>query len=1083
MNFSSDKTSATLKTGLSSGNLRHRVQPKLEVNQPGDKYEQEADAMAEKVMRMPANGNSIEPVTGLIGASVQRCSACEEDEKIKKPLMRKVEMAGGGHSTSEMLLSFSNTAKSGLVVQRKCTACEEEEKKKKPLMRKTEAGNTGIRDSASFASSLNGSKGGGSPLSGGTKSFMENAFSRDFSSVRIHTNAHASEMSKNINAKAFTHGPDIYFKSGQFSPDNDEGKKLLSHELTHVLQQDGSIQRKMIQRREENNEPLSLVQGLAMYDLLKQLQNFPMDTLTDEEAGMAVSGVRLVLAMRAVIAKKIKISGTYIVNNQPELDTLPADQVDNIKSFLGILEADETNAVPIGPPAPVPAPSDLTPTPRPQVKIPEAPVAEPAQEAVDQSQIAGPPTAQQAQDAETARIQKLNDDYNKATDKTNPDWNQAASLLNGFSDSDIKRLLNKLSKEERFQLRNAAINQAIPRVADFILFIDITAETDRVGQLNSNYSQAIANGDWDKAAMYLNGFSDTDININLQQLTQAKRKVLRDGAVRNGYERIANAVEQFDFKINEEERLKKLKSDYDMAISSGKWEDAVTYLNAYNDDDIPPMLVLVNEIQLQNIKYAAVRTHNERISSFADKDLQYRMSSEQRIKQYAEGYSSAAWVKNFLEGFRNSGATAKLGESSDKLLDDLFTKNADEFKLGVTVGFPIGILGDLWNNIAGIFELSWNLVKLQVVLLFEPLKLLTEIQQILNALANTIVMLMDAKEVGLRTGVFLADSLKADFIDQKPYEQGKLIGKTAGMIITEIALLFVGVEEVSAVAKGMKGLKWGEEVGTALEKGRLTKVLMEANSGGKLVRDAETGVNDVGKLKQALERMAEVEKSNPQAVLKDMLKLEERIVKEELKDVSKVHNVKGDLAKDFDAEISVSNEHTYRHSREKPDVGKWCRFSSRGDCYVFGESAELHGSHVEVFPSQRKPLDGEWSGTPGNSIFTPHDNNAWAGIDYRGIPFKDGYPVFSRWRVGEKVLLPESVMNIPDRDLHFREADKILARRNNWLYQGKPNVAEAERYRSAQRLTWHHNEKGFMELIPRQIHEIAQHEGWIAGLP
>ncbi|MEO8148089.1 MAG: DUF4157 domain-containing protein [Bacteroidia bacterium] len=202
------------------GRSKYLVQPKLEINSPDDQYEQEADAMADRVMRMSSNEPSLKPVTGLIGSSVQRkCAECEE----------------------------------------------EEEKKKKPLMRKAEADNSGIQASRSLVSSLNASKGGGSPLSQGIKSFMENAFSTDFTAVRVHTDNRASDMSKEINAKAFTHGNDIYFGSSQFVSENSDGTKLLAHELTHVVQQSvksnftGKIQREEVNETAEYNEEIKEV--------------------------------------------------------------------------------------------------------------------------------------------------------------------------------------------------------------------------------------------------------------------------------------------------------------------------------------------------------------------------------------------------------------------------------------------------------------------------------------------------------------------------------------------------------------------------------------------------------------------------------------------------------------------------------------------------------------------------------------------------------------------------------------------------------------------------------------------------------
>ncbi len=66
---------------------------------------------------------------------------------------------------------------------------------------------------------------------------MESRFGRDFSGVRVHTDSAASESAKLIQAKAFTVRQDVFFASGQFMPENDEGRTLLAHELTHVVQQ------------------------------------------------------------------------------------------------------------------------------------------------------------------------------------------------------------------------------------------------------------------------------------------------------------------------------------------------------------------------------------------------------------------------------------------------------------------------------------------------------------------------------------------------------------------------------------------------------------------------------------------------------------------------------------------------------------------------------------------------------------------------------------------------------------------------------------------------------------------------------
>jgi outer membrane protein OmpA-like peptidoglycan-associated protein len=174
------------------------LQTKLTIGQPNDKYEQEADEMADKVVQRLAN------------PSVQtKCAHCEEEEKKN-------------------------------AVQRKCAECEKEEE----LHTKAESSSTSIA-SPHVESSLNASKASGNPLPANTKSQMENSFGADFSNVRLHTDNRAAEMNQHLNAQAFTHGSDIYFNSGKYDTNSTGGKHLLAHELTHVVQQGESIKTKI----------------------------------------------------------------------------------------------------------------------------------------------------------------------------------------------------------------------------------------------------------------------------------------------------------------------------------------------------------------------------------------------------------------------------------------------------------------------------------------------------------------------------------------------------------------------------------------------------------------------------------------------------------------------------------------------------------------------------------------------------------------------------------------------------------------------------------------------------------------------
>jgi len=183
------------------------IQPQLTVNRPNDTYEREANTMADHVMNVSMSRRS----------------------------------------------PFFPPRPAALAIQRKCAACAATEHEEEgSVMREAEAG-VGAPVSSSLAAGLSSTKGGGTPLSGGARQFMETAFGADFSHVRIHANGSAANMSRSIQAKAFTHGNDIYFNSGQYQPDSLQGQHLLAHELTHVLQQGGSEGAGLIQRAETDD--------------------------------------------------------------------------------------------------------------------------------------------------------------------------------------------------------------------------------------------------------------------------------------------------------------------------------------------------------------------------------------------------------------------------------------------------------------------------------------------------------------------------------------------------------------------------------------------------------------------------------------------------------------------------------------------------------------------------------------------------------------------------------------------------------------------------------------------------------------
>ncbi|HLK27341.1 MAG TPA: DUF4157 domain-containing protein [Puia sp.] len=243
------------------------IQKKLTVGQPNDKYEQEADAMADKVVQRlnensqePSrhNGNTIQakpiaPLAAITPFVQTKCASCEQEEKLQKK--EEVEEKDLQKNKLKRKPIFESNAEpppdEEKNIQRKCAECEKEEK----LQKKSDAV-SGQTAPSNVESSLNSSKGSGNPLPASTRNQMENSFGADFSNVRIHNDTFATEMNKDLNAQAFTHGNDIYFNSGKFDTNSNSGKHLLAHELTHTIQQDATKER-LIQTAPSASPPTS----------------------------------------------------------------------------------------------------------------------------------------------------------------------------------------------------------------------------------------------------------------------------------------------------------------------------------------------------------------------------------------------------------------------------------------------------------------------------------------------------------------------------------------------------------------------------------------------------------------------------------------------------------------------------------------------------------------------------------------------------------------------------------------------------------------------------------------------------------
>ncbi len=149
------------------------IQPKLRIGAPNDPYEQEAERVAHRVMRMP------------------------ESELRRRPWIEDAE----------------------------------------ETLQAKAAGSGAWSMRAQTAGQIQAMRGSGRPLPEAVCAFFEPRFGFDLSEVRVHTGPRAAESAGNLNARAFTYGRDIVFGENEYRPEGADGRRLLAHELVHVRQQ------------------------------------------------------------------------------------------------------------------------------------------------------------------------------------------------------------------------------------------------------------------------------------------------------------------------------------------------------------------------------------------------------------------------------------------------------------------------------------------------------------------------------------------------------------------------------------------------------------------------------------------------------------------------------------------------------------------------------------------------------------------------------------------------------------------------------------------------------------------------------
>ena len=300
------KSAKTINTPSKVSRNEPFIQPSLKVGKPGDKYEVEADQMADRILeqgsgkqtqenrffsptgdvQLKPNGNdsgffSAPPVfvqqeTEEEDAQLKIESDTEvetsvlsesENSENKQSITPNIQASPGEINTEEQLPEVEEeeeAVQTAGFLQKSADQPDEELKEIPPVQTKSDEPG----DASAIEPTLNKMSGGGSSLSDSTKAEMESGFGVDFSNVRVHTGSDAIQMNESLNAQAFTHGSNIYFNEGRYNPGTNPGKHLLAHELTHTIQQGASIQPKMIQKEDDNSDAApTFPDRTAKYDM------------------------------------------------------------------------------------------------------------------------------------------------------------------------------------------------------------------------------------------------------------------------------------------------------------------------------------------------------------------------------------------------------------------------------------------------------------------------------------------------------------------------------------------------------------------------------------------------------------------------------------------------------------------------------------------------------------------------------------------------------------------------------------------------------------------------------------------------
>ncbi|MGM8225526.1 eCIS core domain-containing protein [Cellvibrio sp. ARAG 10.3] len=262
------------------------LQTKMAVSTPGDTQEQEADRVADEVSRMPKGVARAVDETAPPGSSQPENNA-EQPQSLQTKISRMQEEPEAAHTklcraeAENLDTKAARTEEEDLTAQTKLYRQEEEPATTETDTEAASPETPVVADETE--QKIESLRGQGNPMADDIRQEMEGKLHADFSRVSIHTSGDADALCKQLSARAFTVGNDIFFAAGEYAPTTEAGRKLLVHELTHVVQQGGDVARKVF--REVNPRP-AVTPGSEAETKLNELSRLELPPIKHRHAAL-----------------------------------------------------------------------------------------------------------------------------------------------------------------------------------------------------------------------------------------------------------------------------------------------------------------------------------------------------------------------------------------------------------------------------------------------------------------------------------------------------------------------------------------------------------------------------------------------------------------------------------------------------------------------------------------------------------------------------------------------------------------------------------------------------------------------------